>query len=171
MNQALKRFLSRVMAKKLYTGHPCHCSQFFEKRSVSFALCSTFNVSVYVPYYATWFVHHNEFAGKDGYRESFTTAVQVLRRRYQATRWGVFWVTELSKIIHTGKLRVIITRGSCSWTCSSQVEEIAIRGSRFSLSLYCLAWTTIVESCGGVLEKRGFQLAVKVCYLRVHALF
>ncbi len=39
---------------------------------------STFNTSVYVPYYATWFVHHNEFAGKDGHRESASTAVQVL---------------------------------------------------------------------------------------------
>ena len=33
-NQALKSFLSRVMAKKMYTGHLCLSSQFFEKQSV-----------------------------------------------------------------------------------------------------------------------------------------
>ena len=32
-SQALKRFLGRVMSKKLYMGHPCLSSQFFEKRS------------------------------------------------------------------------------------------------------------------------------------------
>ena len=33
-SRALKGFLSRVMAKKLYTGHQCLSSQFFEKQSV-----------------------------------------------------------------------------------------------------------------------------------------
>ena len=46
-SQALKTFLSQVMAKKLYTGHPCLSSQFFEKRSVLYVHNSTFNVSVY----------------------------------------------------------------------------------------------------------------------------
>ena len=52
-SQALKSFLSRVMAKKLYTGHPCLSSQFFKKRSVLYVHSSTFNVSVYAPYYTT----------------------------------------------------------------------------------------------------------------------
>ena len=52
-SQALKRLLSRVMPKKLYTGHPCLSLQFFEKRSVLYVHCSTFNVSVYAPYYTT----------------------------------------------------------------------------------------------------------------------
>ena len=54
-SQALKSFLSRVMAKKLYTGHPCLSSQFFEKRSVLYVHSSTFSVSVYAPYYTTRF--------------------------------------------------------------------------------------------------------------------
>ena len=54
---------SRLMAKKLYTGNPC-----LSLREVLYVHSSTFNVSVYTPYYATWFVCHNEFAGKDGHR-------------------------------------------------------------------------------------------------------
>ena len=52
-SQALKSFLSRVMAKKLYTGYPCLSSQFFKKRSILYVHSSTFNVSVYAPYYTT----------------------------------------------------------------------------------------------------------------------
>ena len=52
-SQPLKRFLSQVMAKKLYTGHPCLSSQFFNKRRVLYVHSSTFNVSVYAPYYTT----------------------------------------------------------------------------------------------------------------------
>ena len=53
--EALKSFLSGVMAKKLYTGHQCLSSQFFEKRSIFYLHNSTFNVSVYAPYYTTQF--------------------------------------------------------------------------------------------------------------------
>ena len=40
------------------------------------------NVSIYTPYHITRFARHNEFAWKDGHRESADTPVLVLRKRY-----------------------------------------------------------------------------------------
>ena len=45
-SQTLKSLLNRVIANKLYTGHPCLSSQIFEKRSGLYVHSSTFNVSV-----------------------------------------------------------------------------------------------------------------------------
>ena len=63
-SQALKSFLSRVMAKKLYTGHTCFSSQFSEKRSVFYIHSSTFNVSVYAPYHTAWLAILMDLPGK-----------------------------------------------------------------------------------------------------------
>ena len=63
-SQVKKRLLGRVMPQKLYTGHPCLSSQFFEKRSVLYVHSSTFNVSVYAPYHATRFVKIMNLPGK-----------------------------------------------------------------------------------------------------------
>ena len=63
-SQALKRLLSRVMAKKFYTGHPCPCLQFFEKRSMLYVHRSTFNVSVYAPYATAWLAKLMNLPGK-----------------------------------------------------------------------------------------------------------
>ena len=52
------------MAKKLYTGHLCLSSQFFEKRSVLYVHCSTFNISIYAPYYTTLFARIMDLPGK-----------------------------------------------------------------------------------------------------------
>ena len=92
-SQVLKRLLSRVMAKKLYTGHPCLSLQFFEKQIILYVRSSTFNVSVYALYYTTRFVSHNEFAGKDVHRRSASTAVLVLKRRYREKRWTLRFVS------------------------------------------------------------------------------
>ena len=80
-------------AQKLNTGHSCLNLQFFEKRSVLYVHCSTFNVSVYALYYTTRFVRHNEFAGKDGHGESAGTPILVLRRRYRGKRWTLRFVS------------------------------------------------------------------------------
>ena len=52
------------MAKKLYTGHPCLSSQFFEKRSILYVHSSTFNVSVYAPYHTAWLAILMDLPGK-----------------------------------------------------------------------------------------------------------
>ena len=52
------------MAKKVYTGHPCLSLQFFEKQSVLYIHGSTFNVSVYAPYYTTRLVKIMDLPGK-----------------------------------------------------------------------------------------------------------
>ena len=43
----------RVVAIKLYTGHLC--VPLFEKQSVLYVHSSIFNISVYSPFYTTWF--------------------------------------------------------------------------------------------------------------------
>ena len=63
-DQSLKMFLGRVMAKKLYAGHPGLGLQFFEKRSRLYALCSTFNVSVYAPCHTAWLGDLMDLPGK-----------------------------------------------------------------------------------------------------------
>ena len=59
-----KRLLSRVMAKKLYTGHPCLSSQFIEKRSDLYVHSSTFNVSVNAPCHTTRLTFLIDLPGK-----------------------------------------------------------------------------------------------------------
>ena len=63
-DQSLKMFLGRVMAKKLYAGHPGLGLQFFEKRSLLYALRSTFNVSVYAPCHTAWLGNLMDLPGK-----------------------------------------------------------------------------------------------------------
>ena len=60
------------MALKLYTGHPCHCLQFFEKRSILYIGTETFNVSIYGPYHTMQFSNVMNLPGKK---------VQVMRQR------------------------------------------------------------------------------------------
>ena len=62
--KAVKRFLGRVMAEKLYTGHPCLSSQFFEKRSDLHVHTSTFNVSVYASCHTAWLAILMDLPGK-----------------------------------------------------------------------------------------------------------
>ncbi len=52
------------MAKKLYAGHPGLGLQFFEKRSLLYALRSTFNVSVYAPCHTAWLGNLMDLPGK-----------------------------------------------------------------------------------------------------------
>ena len=62
--QGFKKFPKPSYGQKLYTGHPCLSSQFFEKRSVLYVHSSTFNVSVYAPYYTTQLVKIMDLPGK-----------------------------------------------------------------------------------------------------------
>ena len=64
-SQVLKRLLNWVVAVPQFTN--------FRERSILYVHSSTFSVSVYALYYATRFVCHNEFAGKDVHRQSATT--------------------------------------------------------------------------------------------------
>ena len=56
--------IGRVMASKLYTGHPSLRLQFFEKRSVLYVRIETFNVSVYDPCNTTRSVDIMDLPGK-----------------------------------------------------------------------------------------------------------
>ncbi len=60
VSKKVPRPIGRVMAKKLYAGHPG-----LEKRSLLYALCSTFNVSVYAPCHTAWLGNLMDLPGKE----------------------------------------------------------------------------------------------------------
>ena len=110
--------------QKLYTGHPCLSLQIFEKRRVLYVHSSTFNVSVYAPYYATRFVCHNEFARKDVHRQSASTVVLVLKTRYREKRWTLSFVSCLWSFVQLRRHAINTPGCGCltTWSTSGQVQ-------------------------------------------------
>ena len=114
---------------------------------------STFNVSVYAPYYTTQFVCHNDYAGKDGQCQYSSPGLEakIPREAMDST------LCKLSMLVRTDK--AACNKHSWVWFFDNMryfwpgTREIGIRRCGFARFVCCLVRPTVVKSLAFVLTK------------------
>ena len=105
---------------KIVHRSPVCQSTIFGKRSILYVHSSIFNLSmhiIYALYHTMLFVKDNEFAGKDGHRQSTSTAVLVLRSEKQ---WTLSLVSFLCSFVQLHSWVWFLT----TWSTSVQLQGI-----------------------------------------------